>query len=221
MMKKLLIALFLLTGINAKSQDPHFSQFYANPLYLNPAFAGSAVCPRLVMNYRNQWPSISGTMLPANASYDQYFDNLSGGVGILAYSDNAGQGTLRTNMISGIYSFSTPINRYFSIKAGFKASYYQESLDWTKLTFGDEIDPKFGFVYHTAESMPVLNKSAADFSAGLLGYSDRFYAGIAVDHLTEPNIGFEAVSKLPRRYTVHAGGIINLDIAEGEELKTL
>ncbi|MFT5922039.1 MAG: hypothetical protein ACI8TS_001371, partial [Flavobacteriales bacterium] len=40
----------------AKAQDPEFTQFYANPLYLNPAFAGTARCPRLVMNYRNQWP---------------------------------------------------------------------------------------------------------------------------------------------------------------------
>ena len=54
--------LFILLAISftleVKAQDPEFTQFYANPLYLNPAFAGSARCPRIVMNYRNQWPGM-------------------------------------------------------------------------------------------------------------------------------------------------------------------
>ncbi|MGM0478992.1 MAG: type IX secretion system membrane protein PorP/SprF, partial [Bacteroidota bacterium] len=35
-----------------RAQDPQFSQFYANPIYLNPAFAGSHGCPRFAANYR-------------------------------------------------------------------------------------------------------------------------------------------------------------------------
>ncbi|TNE76120.1 MAG: type IX secretion system membrane protein PorP/SprF, partial [Bacteroidetes bacterium] len=31
---------------NIFAQDPQFTQFYANPIYLNPAFAGSHGCPR-------------------------------------------------------------------------------------------------------------------------------------------------------------------------------
>jgi len=212
MVKRLLIVLLLFIEMTAFAQDPHFSQFYANPLYLNPAFAGSSVCPRLVMNYRNQWPAITGTYVTYNASVDTYVDKLSGGIGLLAYTDDAGEGTLKTTEISGIYSFSTPINRYFSIKAGFKASYYQVNLDWSKLTFGDQIHPRFGFIYDTGERPPTEpTQRTADFSAGVLGYSDRFFAGIAVDHLTEPNVSFYSTSKLPRRYTVHMGGIIDLE----------
>jgi len=70
--------LILLSGRGLFAQDPIFSQFYANPLYLNPAMAGSSVCPRLIFNYRNQWPAISGTYITYNASYDQYVDNISG-----------------------------------------------------------------------------------------------------------------------------------------------
>ena len=55
------------------AQDPEFTQFYANPLYLNPAFAGTARCPRVNLNYRNQWPGISGTYVTYSASYDQHF----------------------------------------------------------------------------------------------------------------------------------------------------
>ena len=45
------------------SQDVHFSQFYANPLYLNPAFAGSRICPRIITNFREQWPSVTGDFM--------------------------------------------------------------------------------------------------------------------------------------------------------------
>jgi hypothetical protein len=40
------------------AQDPQYSQFYAAPLYLNPAFAGATGQNRIGINYRNQWPAI-------------------------------------------------------------------------------------------------------------------------------------------------------------------
>ena len=71
------------------AQDPEFTQFYANPLYLNPAFAGTARCPRLVMNYRNQWPSLSGTFVTTSASYDQHVPTIQGGLGLIVLNDRA------------------------------------------------------------------------------------------------------------------------------------
>ncbi|MGD0711893.1 MAG: PorP/SprF family type IX secretion system membrane protein, partial [Bacteroidales bacterium] len=122
-LKKIFLTIFILAsaGITAYSQDPHFSQFYANPLYLNPAFAGSSVCPRLILNFRDQWPNIPGTFVSYSASYDRYVDNLSGGLGLIATADNAGDGTLNTEMISAIYSYHLKVSRTFSINAGFQA----------------------------------------------------------------------------------------------------
>ncbi|MDG1036239.1 MAG: type IX secretion system membrane protein PorP/SprF, partial [Crocinitomicaceae bacterium] len=54
----ILIAIVCFITSIANAQDPQFTQFYANPIYLNPAFAGSNVCPRFSMNYRNEWPSL-------------------------------------------------------------------------------------------------------------------------------------------------------------------
>ncbi len=219
MIKKLIFTLIVLPLIwingtkEVSAQDPHFSQYYANPIYLNPAFAGTAVCPRLILNYRNQWPSISGTFVTYNASYDQHIDKIGGGIGLMLVSDRAGEGALTQTIISGIYSYRLPVNREFDIRMSLQATYQQRSLDWDKLTFGDMIDPKFGFVYNTAEPRPgtnELNKGFIDFSTGILGYSKNFFAGVAVHHLTEPEEGFISISKLPRRYTMHAGMIIPL-----------
>ena len=47
MKNKILILVVAIVSLcdGVKAQDPHFSQFYANPLYTNPALAGTAVCP--------------------------------------------------------------------------------------------------------------------------------------------------------------------------------
>ena len=44
MIRRATILILLMTfGLELKGQDPQFSQFYASPLYLNPAFAGDRV----------------------------------------------------------------------------------------------------------------------------------------------------------------------------------
>ena len=160
-----------------KAQDPEFTQFYANPLYLNPAFAGSSRCPRMVMNYRNQWPGINKTYITYSASYDQHVDALAGGFGVIVMNDQAGDGTINTTNASVIYSYYLPVTNTFSVKAGVQAAFAQKSVDWSKLTFGDMIDNKFGFTQLTSETNPNRSVTNVDFSAGLLGYSSSFFIG--------------------------------------------
>lgn len=193
------------------AQDPEFTQFYANPIYLNPAFAGTANCPRLTMNYRNQWPAISGTYVTYSASYDQHIDKIAGGIGFIVMADKAGQGVLNTTSGALMYSYRLTINRKFSIKAGLQAGYFQRTINWSSLTFPDMIDPKYGFVMNTGEKQPKTSKGAPDFAAGILGFSENFYFGVAAHHLTQPDEGFISFSRLPMKLTVHAGGVIHFD----------
>jgi type IX secretion system PorP/SprF family membrane protein len=204
------LALISVSGLQElHAQDPEFTQFYANPLYLNPAFAGTARCPRVCVNYRNQWPSLSGSYVTYSTSYDQHVETLQGGLGIIVMNDRAAKSTLNTTTVSGIYSYQQPINRRFSIKAGLQATYFQKSLDWSKLTFGDMIDPRKGFIYETADIPRGGSVSNVDFSAGILGFSDKFYGGFAVHHLNEPNESLiVGVSRLPMKYTAHFGAVI-------------
>ena len=77
MLKRYLTAVLLMISCSVMAQDPEFTQFYANQLYLNPAFAGSARCPRLCLNYRNQWPALTGTFITYSASYDQQIEAMA------------------------------------------------------------------------------------------------------------------------------------------------
>lgn len=214
----LMLSLSLLTLKTAKAQDPEFTQFYANPLYLNPAFAGSNVCPRICINYRNQWPGIAGTYVTTSASFDRFVYRIKSGIGLLVTNDNAGQGTLKTTNISGIYSYQWRPTRKLSINVGFKATYGQKMLDWNKLTFGDQIDDRRGFVHTTNEVQGLSKKSFVDFSAGLLAFTKYFYGGFAADHLTQPDESLMGggQSRLPMKYTAHAGAVIPVGPKDAE-----
>jgi type IX secretion system PorP/SprF family membrane protein len=133
-MKKLYTSFFLLLlGIAVKAQDPEFTQFYANPLYLNPAMAGSNLCPRIAMNYRVQWPNVYGTYSTYGVSFDKYAYKLKGGIGFMAMTDRAAQGTLNTTGVGVIYAPTVQLGRTKSIRAAIQVGYWQKTLDWTKL----------------------------------------------------------------------------------------
>lgn len=212
----LIIGLALAFGAHA--QDPEFSQFYAAPVYTNPAMAGTAFCDRrsagrFSVNYRNQWPSLPGTFRTFNATYDQHHERVGGGIGLMATYDRAGSGLLTTTSFSGVYSYVLPVNKVFFLRGGIQASYMQKSIDQSKLKFGDQIHPTQGFVLRTNE--PIFNDNVRfpNFAAGILGYSEQFYAGFAIHNITEPVQSFYGNNDgiIPRRYTFHSGVIIPLD----------
>lgn len=208
--KALCLALGLLS-LNLKAQDPEFTQFYSNKVYLNPAFSGANICPQLVLNYRNQWPALSGTYVTYAATYDQYIQDLHGGIAITLLSDNAGKGTLKTNRINVAYAYHQDIGRTWSVKMGIEAGYFQRSLDWSKLQFGDQIDIRRGFIYPTAQTPSNLNVGNVDFNTGILLYSDFAWLGFAVHHLSEPNESVNGgFSPIPMRFSGHAGANISL-----------
>lgn len=211
-----LVIFSCLIGGELQAQDPYFSQFYANPTYLNPAMAGTSWCPRFVSNYRNQFPSFPGSFVTYAMSYDQHVESIAGGVGLNVMHDRAGDGILTKNNINLMYSYHYAINRRFSVRFGLQAGYFQNRLDGTRLTFGDMIDPRYGFIYETQEqniiTNPDLNKSGLDFGAGILAYSKKFYGGFAMHHLIEPEEGFiSPKSSLPRKFTAHVGALIPLE----------
>jgi type IX secretion system PorP/SprF family membrane protein len=206
------LAVFIALGIQVSAQDPTFTQFYANPIYLNPALAGSTGCPRVSMNYRNEWPSLTGNYVTYSLAYDSYVKSISGGLGFIATHDQQGRGTISTTMVGAIYSYNLKVTRKFSMMFGARAAYYQKFLDWNKLTFGDMIDPRRGFIYQTGD-VPRGNgrRGFFDASAGLVGYTDKFYFGLAAHHLNRPDESMIlGTSKLPIRYTAHAGANIKL-----------
>lgn len=209
----IIVSILVSSGL-LKAQDPEFSQFYANPLYLNPAYAGSIECGRLGLNYRNQYPSLSNAYVTYNASYDQNLPGINSGFGILVMSDAQGDGGLVRTSAALYYSYNLQVSNAIYIRFGVKGAYYQEKLNWNKFVFASQIDPTTGNINPGSGEPPPPkdNISTVDFAAGaVLSHTDKFFVGFAVDHLTQPSLSFydNSDSKLPMKITLNAGAMIN------------
>ena len=223
-MKRLLhlaiVGLLLFSTNKLAAQDPELTQFYAAPVYTNPALAGSAVCSngaagRVSLNYRNQWPSLPGTFRSYALSWDQHIPSIGGGLGAMVFHDVAGSGLLSTTTVSGVYSYLLPIgsgrNRAF-MRFGLQGAVAFKSLDWNRLRFGDQIRPTQGFIDPTGEQRPSNSISYPNFNAGWVIYNEKFYGGFAAHNVNQPNWSFyeNPDETLPIRYTAHVGGNIQL-----------
>ncbi|MEL6842639.1 MAG: type IX secretion system membrane protein PorP/SprF [Bacteroidota bacterium] len=208
----LLAMLVLVLGYGeSRAQDPQYSQFFSNQLMLNPAFAGSGTGPRVAMNYRAQWVKIPGYYKQFAFSYDQpvYFLGTRQGLGINFNSDVAGEGDLTKLNATINYAYQVEIVKDNFLRFGLSGGIQQASLDFYKLRFPDQIDPRDGFVRPTQEPVPSQSVIRPDVSAGIAYFNEYAFVAAAVNHITEPLETFTDFSgsdaKLPRKYTVTGG----------------
>ena len=193
------------------TQDPVFTQFYSNALHLNPAFAGRDLSPRIHSSYRDQWPAINKAYVTYNIEYDQFSDDLHGGVGFQILHDRTGRGLLNTTQFATCYSYQLLINNNWTINFGLKAALVQKNLDWENAKWGDQIDPTNGFVNSTNQPRGA-NTNYLDFSNGFLLFGNKLFLGLAFNHLTRPNETFFynidnniSLDKIPIRTSAHGG----------------
>ncbi len=221
MRKLVLLTCTLLLAVLVKAQDPHFSQFFSSPLTLNPAFTGKFDGQwRIAANHRDQWPSIPKAYVTTSASLD--FGILKNkipagdvfGIGISGLSDQSADAALKLNYGSLSMSYHKALDEdgYNTIGAGFQATYTSAILDFTKLTFEDQLTQN-GFTGTTAENLNNgSNQNYFDVNAGLL-YSgssngiNNYYLGASVYHINKPSLSFiDKTWNLSSRLTVHGGG---------------
>lgn len=190
-MSKRIIYLLLLSFIiytDSFGQDPTFSQFYANSLYLAPSFAGATEEYRFAINYRNQWPAVPGVFHTYSISFDKALPNFNSGLGVLATYDVAGSGNLSTTNIGILYSYDFNINKEWHIRPGVSFKFYYLGLDIGKLIFNSQITGS-----GTTPSVtppPFDNIADVDFATSAMVYNERTWAGITLDHLFTPKTSF-------------------------------
>lgn len=192
-------------------QDAHFSQFYANPLYLNPALTGTKQCPRFTSSYRSQWATINNAFVTYSAGYDQFVAGMNSGFGITMLYDKAAGGILNSGSVGLTYAYHLQISHELTLSAGLRASFVQKSLNWDEAVWDDMIDPARGFIYQTAQPTG-FSANYFDFGSGIFLQSDVFFAGYAVDHLTTPDERLlSTTSNLPMKHTVHIGANVEMN----------
>ena len=177
--------LFLNIGISF-SQDYQYSQFYALPLYYNPAFAGANLNSRLIAGYRTQWTGLEGWK-GFVCSYDWYLKKASSGIGI--YFSNNKLNQLGYSQTTGMlqYAYRGKFNSKIRISSGVGIGFGQMSYSFSGLTFGDQIqnDPRLP---SSIDALAGQSFSAGylDLQAGLLVYSQKWWGSISMLHPHSP-----------------------------------
>jgi hypothetical protein len=167
---KYLVYILIIVVFDSYGQDPTFSQFYANALYLSPSFAGATQENRLSLNYRNQWPSLPGVFSTYSFSYDRFMPNFSSGIGVLA-----------------TYDFS--LNDNWNVRPGINFKFTYLGLNIAKLIFNNQLLPGGGTT-PSVTPPPFNNVADVDFASSLLVYNDRIWAGLTFDHMLRPKQSF-------------------------------
>lgn len=206
-MKKLFACLFFISSLACLSQDAQYSQFYSNPIYLNPAFSGTGDNTRIVAIHRIQWPNLPQAFSNSTVSIDYNGDNINSGFGFIVHQEKEGTAALQSTTASFIYSYNANLNNRVVIRPAIKFGYVFRSIDQTKLILGDQVD--FG-IDGTPSQDPQINairlKNYWDIGTGVLIYTKKSWFGLAVDHLSHPNRSLlEGEDRLPLRYSVHIG----------------
>ena len=186
------------------AQDAHFTQFYAAPTYLSPAFAGTGLQSRFGLNYRDQWPAIPGAFVTGAASFDHYLSELNSGVGFLMLHDRAGSGALRYTSFTGQYAYEIELKRKVFLRPALQLGYVTHAVDYSRLTFGDQLAR--GGEVSTYEHLDGHSVNYMDAGTGLLYFTPKVWLGAALHHLNAPNqslLMHEA--RVPRTFSMHGG----------------
>lgn len=211
-----LVLLFIIVGspTTCQAQDPHFSQFYASPLTINPALAGTGSGTyRLSTIYRDQWRSALESPLTTFAFAGDLKFGLDAGrnemgdvvaLGLNFFADRVAGFDLNTTtmaLTSAYHKLLNPKKKTY-LGGGFQIGVLQKSINYEDLTFQDEFNTLDGYTLATSETLPANNFAVADMSVGLNLSGEpsnrvRYNIGVAMYHFAQPNISFYKSSNDP------------------------
>jgi type IX secretion system PorP/SprF family membrane protein len=204
--------------------DPHFTQYYVYPAWLNPALTGAFDGDYRVSGiYRTQWGNISSPFsTPGLAA--EFTTDKNANFGLSVLNQTAGDGGYNYLTAYGSFAYTGVrfgANENHRISMGLQIGLIQRRFNPSKLTFGDQWNPITGYNpgNGTQESFTRTNSTAFDAGAGILYYDAQpgqkvnLFGGFSVSHLTKPTDHFasDGNAKLPMRFTAHAGARITVN----------
>lgn len=201
--------------------DPHFTQNYTYPMYINPALTGSSDGQYRVSSiYRTQWGSISNPYRTIGVSFDTR-TNKNVAVGVNLLNQSAGDGGF--NYLSTYASFA-----YTGMKLGkdnnqrivlaLQAGIINRRVDESKFKWGEQWNPITGYnaANPISETFAATSATTLDVGAGALYFDAtpdkkmNAFGGLSIFHINRPKDPIisaqnTSLNTIPLRYTLHGG----------------
>jgi type IX secretion system PorP/SprF family membrane protein len=212
----LMLVLCLADSVKAQV-DPHFSQYYVYPSWLNPALTGAFDGKyRVAAIYRNQWGNVSPFSTPGVTAEFTTEKNINLGVSVL--SQKAGNGGYNyTTAYANVAYTGMKMGRDQSKRVvfGLQVGLIDRRFDRNKLTFGDQWNPISGYNPSNQSSETLARTAASNLDAGFgilyfdaaPGKKANLFGGVSASHITEPDdkFSYSGTTAFPVRYTFHGG----------------
>ena len=141
-----------------QAQDPFFLQSSQIKGYINPALTGINGVFTLKAITKNQFYNQSDFSTHAvSAEWSMPCMRLDWGAYYL--NDVEGDGRLRTQELGSAIVYSVPLpgfvkDYHHNLRFGLGASYLHKSIDWSRLTFSDQFNKKYGIQQNVSAFVP-------------------------------------------------------------------
>lgn len=171
-------------------QDPMFNKYMFNPLYVNPAYAGSREAFSAVLVHRSQWVGFDGAPTTQTLSAHMPLAQQKMGLGFQVSRDEIGP-TL-SHAIQASYAYRIKLG-YGKLSFGLRGGFYNYQFAWNKITLKDQ-EPNFS-------TQNTLNYWSPNVDFGVR-YHDRVkFAGLTLSHLNPQKMS-SALSDTQQVYSV-------------------
>jgi type IX secretion system PorP/SprF family membrane protein len=209
MIRSWLFILLFIVSKGLQAQDVQYSQFYANPLFLNPAFAGSTEMTRVGANFRNQWPALDESFVAYTAYVDIFSERFQSGFGLIVTGARESFTQSQINEVGLVYSYRLRLGENRYLHAGAQGSFVSRDVLFDRVVLGTQLDIDKGIIIGQPGGgfEGDSQQRTADLHSGLLYYDSKFWLGISAFHLFTPEISYLEAdgNQLPIKYSAHGG----------------
>ncbi|MCX7954383.1 MAG: PorP/SprF family type IX secretion system membrane protein [Bacteroidales bacterium] len=192
---------FILMNFHLISQDVILTQFYNNPVYLNPSYTAMDIDARATISSRNQWPNLPANYKTFFFSYEYFLHRYNSACGILLMNDVAGSMNFGNRYVSTSYAYHVKINYEWKISIGIRCGYGYRNLIFEKLVFPDQLQRMSNYTLQ-----PILPEKDKyfDLATGLSINSYNRTLGFSLDHYNKPENSFKSNDYyIPMKFSVH------------------
>lgn len=185
------IVMMAFFSFQIKAQDPQFSQNYAIPNLISPAFAGLEGRSKVNFLYRNQWPNLSSNYVFSGLSLDLALERFQSGLGLVLTNDTQFS-NLVTNSAGLQYAYHLNLDGNSSLSMGISGAYVSRKIDGNGFFFQDQARNAILGDRPGISSDPILyqllnSKNYIDLGSGVLYTNQNSWFGLSVQHLNQAN----------------------------------
>ncbi len=209
---KLVLGVLLILQVSKvlSQQDVQFTQYNDNMLHYNPAYAGNRDVFTITALHRQQWVGLKGAPMSTTLSLHTPLKYEAVGIGLSLLNDKVGP--LTQSWISGDVSYTLRFGNRIN----------RRSEDVSRLSFGvkgvlNMLNADLNLLQTTTSNDPDLqsynNTMGGNIGAGAYFRSKKFFAGVSIPRILEPNKSkVDSLTHLRQRhYYATVGGVIKVN----------